>query len=174
MKVTPVGVPSTMSPGSTVALPMRIGMLMPPSVVLRIGVGSMPAAEERHVGQFADAVVVADAAVDDRARVRARLDRRREVVADERAFADFAVQVNHHHVVGQQRVDHPRVLPADAPVGFALLLHDVVKIGAVGQHLRGHGAPDQNAVAGWVLKPVALELEDNISRGRGSPTPARW
>ncbi len=29
MKITPVGVPSTMSPGSTVASPMRIGMLMP-------------------------------------------------------------------------------------------------------------------------------------------------
>ena len=80
-----------------------------------------------------------------------------QVVARESAVVDFAEQVHHQHVARNEGVNHPGILAAHPPLGFALRADVGVEIRAQGHEDGRHHAPRQ--ARAWVDDfPSPLEL----------------
>ncbi len=116
------------------------------------------AAIDRVIGQFQDAGVVTDAAVDDHAGAGAAAGGGGEIVADEGAVVDLAEEIDHQHIVFLKLVDDPGILTAGASLGRADSLHDILHVLPLRYELRGDDPAGQGEI-GLGLQPVALELE---------------
>ena len=105
MKATPSRSPITRSPGITVTLPMRTGMLIPASDdACRSRSGARPVVR-RHI-HLRDAFQIADSTVDhDSAALGGLHDVVEEIVAGHRAAFFLPEQVHHQHVAGLQHVN---------------------------------------------------------------------
>ena len=156
MKNRPSSSPSTTSPGITVALPMRTGILIPVSITLFSESGAGAAIVGRHAGrnQLAEPE---HAAVHHHAGAGGLPDVVGELVADERSAIRLAEQVDHNHIVRAEHVDHGLVAqPPDAALG-RFVLHAFGDIGPQGHELHGEGASNQ-PLPGMQDLPVAGEL----------------
>src|SRR5919199_480406 len=127
-----------------------------------------PAAEDRTLGQLAYTLEVTNAALDHRAGSRAGVQRGREIVADKGSILDLAEHIHDHDVARLKRIDHPRVLPADASLFPATLFDQCVEIGPVGHHLGGHRPANQDLVRVG-LEPAAFELKVVAMSAQNAP-----
>src|SRR4051812_17280667 len=104
-KYTPSRSATTKSPGITVALPMRMGTLIPVIITLSIGVGST---ERKYAGMSicANSLQIADAAVHyQTAAMRGLHHVIKKIVAHDGAVNFFAEQIYNQYVSRLQHVD---------------------------------------------------------------------
>ena len=122
---------------------MRIGTLIPVSITFsqRRWINSAHIALEAR--DFLNPRNIADGAVYDQSVVTFGVDRRRQIVADNCAVADFSEQIDDQNVARFQNVDDPRVLVANAIFFFAVGANHRIHIRTLRHEHRRHHPADK-------------------------------